>query len=340
MTKNPLLCLAFISTALATPTLSHASVNATGEFTASKSCQAYQSIRKKTNPGDIQLQIGQAYAIQQLNVPTEATWLRIQIEGAEPTERWVYFECGQISNLNTQSSGHHTSSQGSSHDNNCQTPDQADSYVFAVSWQAAFCEQHSSKPECKVADPSSYQANNFTLHGLWPNKQSCGTHYGFCDKSIQQQRNFCDYPKVPMNSTTLQQLGTVMPSAEYGSCLQRHEWYKHGTCQPRDADQYFDTAIKLLAEFNGKGNNSLAQFMQDNIGKTVKIDALNQKIDQIFGANAHQRMRYSCTSDNKLVDIYMNLPLDLDQPLTTLLPQGKAGYHNGCGNSFVVDPIN
>ena len=57
-----------------------------------------------------------------------------------------------------------------------------------------------------------------------------------------------------MTAETIKSLGEIMPSVAEGSCLDRHEWYKHGTCQTDwNADQYFDTAVRLVKEFNDKG---------------------------------------------------------------------------------------
>lgn len=71
---------------LNTPSI--AGVSATGEFTATKGCQAYQSIKRKTNPGDMQLEIGQSYPVIELNVSPGTTWYRLRIDNATPVERW------------------------------------------------------------------------------------------------------------------------------------------------------------------------------------------------------------------------------------------------------------
>ena len=308
----------------------NAGVSASGEFIASKSCQAYQSMRKKTNPDATTLSTGKSYPIIELNVPDGTTWFRIKIDGAEPQARWVYFECGHAYVTDKDSSDAGKAA--------CNIAGQADSYVFAVSWQPAFCESHPKKPECQVSNPNAYQANNFTLHGLWPNKRSCGTHYGFCGQYKKRVKPFCDFKPVPMQKVTLEELGVVMPSTAYGSCLQRHEWYKHGTCQTEwDADEYFDMAMSLLAVFNSQG---MSDFMVDRIGKQVASDEFFTTIDQLFGDGAHQRMRFNCSSGN-LVDIYIHLPLKIDAGLTLseLIHQADPMFDNKCGTSFTVDAI-
>lgn len=333
MNKNlTLLLTALLSASFALSVPAFAGVAATGEFTASQSCQAYQSIRKKTNPGNVTLEVGRSYPILELNVPDGTTWYLVNVDEATPQRRWVYFECGtaDVTSRKEPSPGGKTG--------NCNTAGQGDSFVFAVSWQPAFCEGHRDKPECSVTDPDSYQAKNFTLHGLWPNKASCGTSYGFCGKYKKEMRPFCEFDPVPMAPETLEELGVVMPSAAYGSCLQRHEWYKHGTCQTEwNADQYFDSAMRLLKEFNDQGMSS---FMTENLGQSVSTDAFFEKVDDLFGEGAHRRLQIAC-SGNDLVDVFINLPLNIpgDASLGDLLQQAPENFRNKCGSSFAVDRI-
>ncbi|MFK0573686.1 ribonuclease T2 family protein [Endozoicomonas sp.] len=221
--------------------------------------------------------------------------------------------------------------------NRCHTPGLAEHYVLALSWQPAFCEQHRDKPECRVTDPDAWQTTHFTLHGLWPNQPDCGTRYSFCGSVKQSQHDFCKYPPVPFRDAgTLSKLGQYMPAAAYGSCLQRHEWFKHGTCQTtRNADEYFNTAMRLQQDFN----NRIAPFMAQNIAKTMTTESFFALVDQAFGSDAHRRLKISCSSGN-LVSVYINLPTRLDQnDMGSLIQQADPDFYNGCGARFRVDAI-
>lgn len=313
-----------------------ASVPVSGEFTANKPCEAFQSIRKRSNPGNVRLNIGYDYPVMLLNKAKGTTWYQVRIEGAVPKDRWVYFECGSLSNITPKRKSKY--SKRSSKSSGCSIAGQADSYVFAVSWQPAFCEGHPDKPECSVTSPSAFQAKNFTLHGLWPNKKACGTKYGFCGKYKKRVRPFCKFDPIKMEASTLKELGEVMPSAAHGSCLQRHEWYKHGTCQTEwDADGYFDTAMRLLKDFN---SSAAATLVRNNIGKIVTTKAFLNAVDQSFGAGAHTRLRLSC-SNNKLSDVYIKLPKTIPDSakLKDLIQKAKPDFNNRCGDRFEVDPI-
>lgn len=311
---------------LGLPLLNHA---ATGSFTADSHCEATinkadRPDKPKKNPDNTRLISGQSYTV--IDASPRADWLRITVPGAQPEQRWAPASCG---------SARISASDADKPAASCSTGGQADSYVFAVSWQAAFCASHQQKPECASAKPTSWAAGNFTLHGLWPNKTSCGTNYGFCS-SQPQQKNFCAYPEPKLSADTFKQLGQVMPSAAAGSCLQRHEWYKHGTCQSTwDADAYFQTAITLTQQFNASGP---AAFMRANLGKQVRASDFYAAIDQGLGNNAHQRMKFTCTN-GQLVDIYINLPAAIpSQPdLRQLIGAAKPRFSSNCGDSFTVD---
>lgn len=337
---NWLLLAAWLVFCLGNPSV--ASVSVTGEFAANKECGAYQSIRKKTNPDGMRLEIGERYPVFEVNVSPSPTWYHIRIDEAVPPDRWVYFECGAADVAAAENhvgpTGSNTNAAPGAPQNPCHTAGLEDSYVLALSWQPAFCESHKEKPECSVADPQSYQARNFTLHGLWPNKAGCGANYGFCGQYKAKLDSFCAYDEVPVQPDMLEKLGQFMPSAAHGSCLQRHEWYKHGTCQTKwNADAYFDTAIRLLEEFNNAG---MAKFMTDNLGTQVTTDAFFNAVDTAFGENAHRRLEISCTG-GKLVDIYLHLPLDISEnaSLGNLMQQAEPEFKNKCGAGFEVDAI-
>ena len=130
-----------------------------------------------------------------------------------------------------------------------------------------------------------------------------------------------------------------MPSVASGSCLDRHEWNKHGSCQSRSADEYYGEAMNLVRQFNDSG---IAAFIASNVGGEVQLDDFLKKIDESLGAGAHERMKLGCDKEHNLVDIYINLPKDLpaDASLQGLISQGAPGYSSGgCGPTFHVDKI-
>ena len=220
----------------------------------------------------------------------------------------------------------------------CRIASHEESYKLALTWQPAFCETHRDKPECKIVDSTAYQAMNFTLHGLWPNKSTCGIDYGFCGPYQNQVNSFCAYQPVPLNANTTKLLREVVPSVAADTCLERHEWYKHGTCQSTwNADQYFTTAVRLLKEFNREG---MGNFMKKNLGQRVTTSAFLQAVDRAFGANAAKRINLGC-KEGYLVDVFINLPkvIPANASLADLIHQAPEDFRNGCGSSFKIDRI-
>jgi ribonuclease T2 len=286
-------------------------------------------MRRKTNPGDVRLEVGTQYSVFEINPRQDGVWYRIRIAGVNPTERWVAPGCGSVALVSTGPGG----------DRDCRTPDKHDSFVLAVSWQPAFCETNRNKPECGVSNASAYQASNFTLHGLWPNRKECGTQYGFCGEDLAPSGGFCDYPELMLNPWVSRSVNVVMPSAAAGSCLQRYQWYKHGSCQTRwTKDQYFAIAAQLTMAFNGSG---MGAYMAANLGESIGEADFNAQIDSVFGAGAHRRMELKCENAN-LVEIYVHLPeaIEKSDTLASLIMRSQARETRGdCPEKFRVDPI-
>src|SRR5690606_35070211 len=108
------------------------------------------------------------YKLKEIN-KNPPDWLRIEIPERHSDLRWVSATCG-VYEYTERNTGNCDSRAG-----------MADSYVLALSSQSGFCETYgyeAGKPECRKLSVESYQANHLTLHGLWPNQESCGLHYG------------------------------------------------------------------------------------------------------------------------------------------------------------------
>lgn len=181
----------------------------------------------------------------------------------------------------------------------------ADSYVLALSEQPGFCETYgydAGKPECQHISANSYESSHFTLHGLWPNQEACGQSYGFC--TVKPRNKHCDYPPVSLSEAVSTDLKQIMPSYRIGSCLERHEWNKHGSCQILSSTDYFALALRLATEAD---NSIFGHFLSEHHGLKVKLSALHEQIAQAFGVENVHKVYLGCT-DGILVDIYFSLP--------------------------------
>lgn len=295
------------------------------EFHATKNCPAYLSKNNQTNPNSLTTQPLKVYQVREINKPAP-DWLRIEM-AEEHTLRWVNAECGF-----TQQNGQAGKT--------CDSVGTADSYVLALSSQAGFCETYgyeAGKPECRYLSKDSYQANHLTLHGLWPNMDVCGQHYGFC--GVRQLSNHCDYDPVPFSASVSDGLKKLMPSFAHGSCLERHEWNKHGSCQILSADDYFALAMRLTSEVD---QSSFGTYLTQHQGQVVKLSELRKVIAQSFGATNSEKVYLGC-KNGVLVDVYFSLPalLPSTDSLTTLINNAPNNHSRDmCGPNIIISHFN
>lgn len=301
----------------------NASIPVTGSFKALKSCPAYTSKNNKSNPDNLSIQANQIYKIREMN-RNSADWLRLELPDGGTNLRWVSASCGIIEYLDQN---------GSPCTNN---PGLADSYVFAVSSQPGFCQTYgyeAGKPECLKLTPDSYAANHLTLHGLWPNQEACGQRYGFC--GVKPKANHCDYSPIELSFPVSTNLKKIMPSYRYGSCLERHEWNKHGSCQLLSSDDYFTLSMRLTAEVD---QSAFGHYLTANSGKKVKLSALRETLNQSFGAHNGSKIYLAC-KNGILVDMFIVLPplIPFNEALTSLVNKApQANYSDSCPATVTI----
>lgn len=290
-------------------------------FYATKTCPTYWSPQQQNNPQAVYIHPDTMYSVEEINKPYP-DWLRIKLKH-DNSLRWVTSDCGRIQKTNRAMSL-------------CDNAGMADSYVLALSSQPGFCETYgyeAGKPECRKLAKNSYQANHLTLHGLWPNMAACGQHYGFC--GIKPKANHCSYAPLPLSPHVRVELERLMPSFFYGSCLERHEWNKHGSCQILSADDYFSLAMRLATETD---RSPFGAYLTQKQGKTVKLSELRAVINQTFGSANGGKIDLSC-KNGILVDIYIHLPalLPSTDSLFTLVNQAPAHHsRDTCGSKVTI----
>jgi ribonuclease T2 len=295
-----------------------AEVAISGSFTATQTCPAFQSFRKSSNPGDVQVEPNKTYEVIAKNKP-DATHYRIIVEGSEPKERWVSSSCGHLEVT----------------DQHSQAPPQSRvvtgtraTHVLAMGWEPAFCEQHRDKSECGKLTSSSFASVHLSLHGLWP--QPRGRQY--CDvaadvRELDHNHDWNGLPQPEISPETLARLAAVMPGVQ--SNLQRHEWIVHGTCFGGNADDYFARAAGLADAVNA---SEVAKLFADNVGKSLSAEAIRAAFDDAFGVGAGARVTVSChgRGDNRTItELIINLAGDV---------RGSAGLGELMHASEAVQP--
>lgn len=253
-----------------------AEVRLDGTFIAAEPCPAYQSFNRQTNPGDITTEPGTSYELIAGNTD-EPSHYRIIVPGAQPQQRWVEVGCGTT-------------------DADVAEPEApaGDDYILAVSWQPAFCETRPDKTECATQGPDSFEASNFTLHGLWP--QPNGTFY--CGVSAQDEAmskdssRWLELDALDLPADLREALDEVMPGSQSG--LDRYEWNKHGSCYGTDEEEYYADSLALMDAVNASG---IAELFAGNIGRRLTSERVRAAFDAAFGPGAGQRVDMRCASD-------------------------------------------
>lgn len=164
--------------------------------------------------------------------------------------------------------------------------------ILAASWQPAFCEGASGKPECRQQGKNRFDASHFSLHGLWPTGEYCGVSNSV--EQLDRDGRWSALPPVELPAPLQKTLEEVMPGTR--SQLERHEWIKHGTCFGADAASYYGAATQLLAALNA---SKVRDLFANSIGKTLSRDQIREAFDDAFGRNAGQRVRIACADDGK-----------------------------------------
>ena len=210
-----------------------------------------------------------------------------------------------------------------------------DHYILALSWQSAFCESKRKKPECRAQTDKQFSAYNFVLHGLWPNS----VNYCQVPKRIIKKRKWCKTPALKLSKSVRKQLKKFMPGNL--SCLQRHEWYKHGSCSGLSENDYFILATKLVKKFS---KSAFSQYVAKNIGKKVKRKNLLKAFDKSFGKGSRAYLALRCKKvrgTSLLTEIQIHLKKDLSNmtKFKHLFPNKKPKIHGSCPRKFKIDEV-
>ncbi|MGB6296929.1 MAG: hypothetical protein WBF90_12190 [Rivularia sp. (in: cyanobacteria)] len=265
------------------PKPAQAFVSSTGTFTASNSCPTLSSIRRQTNPGNVNISPDASYPLLGKN-KQEATYYQIRIEGAEPVARWVAVSCGSVSD-------------------DIITSRNLD-YVLAASWQPSFCETKPDKPECASQTGDRFDATHFAIHGLWPqprNNTYCNVPENL--KQLDKNKRWLELPELALSPQLRQDLAIKMPG--YQSKLHRHEWYKHGTCYSETPEEYYRETIALLDQLNESGVRTL--FAQ-NLERDITNNQIGQAFSTAFGSTS--KVLVSCVNVNR-EDLIQELVINL-----------------------------
>ena len=272
-----------------------------GEFVVREDCAATVSIKR---PGEgTPLARGRYQAIG-LNKP-DGEFLQIRVPDARPELRWVRLSCGELIALGALRANP---------TENINRP-KAGKLLLSLSWQPAFCESSPDKTECRTQTPSRYDADHFSLHGLWPQPQ--GLEYcdvSPLDRATDQRRRWNDLPRVNLESDTAQRLNRVMPGTR--SALERHEWVRHGSCFGSEPETYYRTALSLVDQVN---SSKLREALIQYSGRSVSVMQLKTAFETSFGEGAGRALGIRCSRDGQR-RLIAEIRIQLKQPVKEATP--------------------
>ncbi len=314
-----------------------------GCFVASQNCEAFRSIRKKTNPGHIRLEPGVSYPLKGKNKPA-ATHYQLRIQALKTPDRWVAISCGKVVEQCAAASGEKQAAQqhgkkhyekkrryGGKHSGKVKGNGH---YLFAVSWEPAFCEGHRGKAECKSMTQQSVDANNLSLHGLWPQpRNNAYCNVTVAQKSLDRAHKWGVIKPLGLSAKTMEELKKVMPGVQ--SNLQRHEWVKHGSCyKDGSAEVYYQHSIDLINKLNLSGVNKL---FKDNIGKSLSSAQIRTAFDKAFGIGSGAKVNVRCDRKRKYIsELWINLQGEINQATSFAdLLKGAKPARNSCQGGLV-----
>jgi ribonuclease T2 len=218
-----------------------------------------------------------------------------------------------------------------------------DAFLLALSWQPGFCADHAAASECRIG---AGEAPRFTLHGLWPDwdvngdgRRNAADAFCIADESRRRSiiaRDDGDWLKLPpvgLSPASGSDLRRTMPGVAMG--LERHEWWKHGTCSGLSAEDYFATSIALTRELE---RSALARLVVDHAGRRVERKRLLDAFEQDFGLRSARALRLDCAG-GALQEIRIRLKrASIAQGLTArnLAIPAQAPRGGGCGTSIRI----
>ena len=299
-----------------------------GQFLAQYDCPATVGVH---SPADsIRLRQGTHYQAIGLNRPN-GDFLQLRVPGGKPELRWVRLSCGQLQN---RTPAKDNSAALSISSNNRK----AEKLLLSLSWQPAFCENKPDKPECRSQTASRFDADHFSLHGLWPQPQ--GREY--CqvspeDRATDERRRWDLLPRPTLQPGTSDRLNQAMPGT--ASALERHEWIRHGSCFGSDPETYFRTALSLVEQVN---QSQLRDRLAIRLGETVTVRELKTAFEASFGQGTGRSIGVRCSRDGQRqliseIRIKLKQPLDDTTPLKEALDLSSPAFGN-C-DAGTVDPV-
>ena len=185
-------------------------------------------------------------------------------------------------------------------------PAKAENFVLDLSWEPSFCATSAGQPktECAAGLSGSYAERHLVLHGLFQQNSP-----SICKPSYSKDPPVsCDNYSHPISAADIAalQLPAYMPGV--ASCLDGHEWSKHGAFMNLPAKDFFAKLVDLLKQANA---GKLGKLLTQKAGAQVTAQEVSAAIAADFGPDAIQHgIRLRTNPQGQLTDIMIYLTGD------------------------------
>ena len=309
--------------------------------TATKSCEVFNDLKHNKNYGHVVLKPDNSYQI----LHQQKGNYFIKVPNAKPMMRWVSVGCfngtaeAKVENKSPKPEvkekksifsrlfGKKSESKNEASKTSVKSSGNLDA-LLVLSWHNTFCETHSYKKECKQNGGDA--KNHLILHGLWPqprNREYCGENAKI--KQLDKYKQWNAMPKLDLNSNVLSLMQKYMPGVQ--SNLQRHEYYKHGSCYSKDVNGYFSNALTLTKEVD----STIGEYLRENIGKKVKAINIKLLATKTYGKDIKNKIAIKCKG-RVLSEIWISTK-GKGNDLKSLVKNAKP-IHSTCQEAIVNAP--
>jgi len=302
------------------------------DLTATKECEAFNNLKHTKNYGNVVLKPESKYQI----LRQQKGNYFIKVPNAKPMMRWVSVACfnnvtepksekksGILSRIFGNKSKERSEVKKSLANTNSNL-----NALLVLSWHNTFCETHSNKKECKQEGGNA--KNHLVLHGLWPqprNREYCNLSSNI--KQLDHSKRWSALPKLNLNSSTLNLMQKYMPGVQ--SNLQRHEYYKHGSCYSKDVNGYFSNALNLTKDLD----STIGDYLRENIGKKILNINIKRLAMKVYGRDIRNKIAIKCKG-RVLSEIWISTK-GKGNNLKELIKNAKP-IHSNCQEAIVDAP--